>query len=391
MVSYDPFAPEMIHGDPQRVYKQLRDEAPVYLVERYECWALSRFEDVWKACDEPRVSSARGSTAGHLLTKVQPLYRMLNTMDPPDHTRLRALLRPLFSPGRMRKLEVEFRRFIATTLDGLRDRKQVDVVAEFAQPLATFVACAVAGFPSEDGLMLRDLVNGFFDREPGVDGMTEAGVKAQAEMAAYFIGLAVERRRKPRAGDDALGVLLGFEQDGRPIPDEEIAGNLSLLLIGGTDTLPKVFANTLHRLYRNPDQRARVAADPELAEDAFHEALRIDMPTQYMCRSLLGDWELHGQKMRAGQPILLLYTSANRDEREFPDPDTFRIDRRPPRHLGFSHGTHACLGLHAARAEARIGIQEWLARFPDYEVLESGIERFETEFVKGYSKMPVRL
>jgi cytochrome P450 len=114
------------------------------------------------------------------------------------------------------------------------------------------------------------------------------------------------------------------------------------------------------------------------------------MPTQYMCRALLGDWELRGQKMRAGQPILLLYTSANRDEREFPDPDTFRIDRRPPRHLGFSHGTHACLGLHAARAEARIGIQEWLARFPDYEVLESGIERFETEFVKGYSKMPVR-
>jgi cytochrome P450 len=161
---------------------------------------------------------------GHLLTKVQPLYRMLNTMDPPDHTRLRALLRPLFSPGRMRKLEVEFRRFIRTTLDGLRDRKEVDVVSDFAQPLATFVACAVAGFPSEDGLMLRDLVNGFFDREPGVDGMTEAGVKAQAEMAAYFIGLAAERRRKPRAGDDALGVLLGFEQDGRPIPDEEIAG-----------------------------------------------------------------------------------------------------------------------------------------------------------------------
>jgi len=186
-------------------------------------------------------------------------------------------------------------------------------------------------------------------------------------------------------------VLLAFEDEGRRIPDEEVAANLSLLLIGGTDTLPKVIANTLQRLARNPDQRARVVADPGLTLDAFHEALRIDMPTQYMCRALLADAELHGQKLRAGQPIVLLYASANRDEREFPDPETFRLDRRPPRSLGFSHGTHACLGLHAARAEARIGIEEFLARFPHYQVLEDRIERFETEFVQGCAKMPIRL
>jgi len=391
MLSYNPFAHEIIHGDPHPIYKRLRDEAPAYFIERYDCWALSRFADVWKACDDLNVSSARGSTAGHLLTKIQPLLRMLNTMDPPDHTRLRTLMRPLFSPGRMRRLEAEFRRFIVDSLDALRDCEEMDVVGEFAQPLASFVACSVAGFPREDGVMLRDLVHGFFAREPGVDGMTEGGVRAMEEMGAYFVRLCAERRRKGGGGDDAIGALLGFQQDGRPIPDEEVAANLSLLLIGGTDTLPKVFANTLHRLWRNPQQRARVAADPELAQDAFHEALRVDMPTQYMVRSLLADTERYGEKMRAGQPILLLYASANRDEREFDDPNSFRIDRRPPRHLGFSHGTHACLGLHAARAEARIGVQEFLARFPDYEVLEGGIERFETEFVQGYSKMPVRL
>src|SRR5215510_5326833 len=117
MVRYDPFDSEIIHGDPQPIYRQLRDEAPVYYVERYDCWALSRFADVWKACDDPNVSSARGSTAGHLLTKIQPLQRMLNTMDPPDHTRLRTLVRPLFSPGRMRRLEEEFRRFVTDSLD----------------------------------------------------------------------------------------------------------------------------------------------------------------------------------------------------------------------------------------------------------------------------------
>jgi len=391
MPSYDPFAHEIIHGDPHPIYKRLRDEAPVYYIERFDCWALSRFEDVWNACDDPNVSSASGSTSGHLLTKIQPLQRMLNTMDPPDHTRLRAMIRPLFSPGRMRRLEPEIRRFVTEALDAARDREEIDVVTGFGQPLATFVACSVAGFPREDGAMLRDLVHRFFARKPGFDGMTEEGVRAAQEMTAYFVGLCAERRRHPREAEDALGVLLAFEENGRRIPDEEVAANLSLLLIGGTDTLPKVIANTLHRLYCNPDQRARVIADPGLAQDAFHEALRIDMPTQYMCRSLLADAELRGQKLRAGQPIVLLYASANRDEREFPDPDTFRLDRRPPRSLGFSHGTHACLGLHAARAEARIGVQEFLARFPRYEVQEDRIERFETEFVQGYAKMPIRL
>jgi cytochrome P450 len=391
MVRYDPFDPEIIHGDPHRIYRQLRDEAPVYFVERYDCWALSRFEDVWNACDDPNVSSARGSTAGHLLTKVQPLQRMLNTMDPPAHTRLRAMLRPLFSPGRMRGLEPSFRAFVVETLDALRDRDEIDVVGDLAQPLATFVACTVAGFPREDGVMLRGLVHRFLAREPGVDGMTQDGVRAQEEMGAYFVQLVAARRRAGSGAEDALGALLAFAVDGRPIPDEEVAANLILLLIGGTDTLPKAFANTLHRLYHNPDARARVAADPRLALDAFHEALRIDMPTQYMCRSLLRDAELHGQKLRAGQPVLLLYASANRDEREFPDPDTYRVERRPLRHLGFAHGTHACLGLHAARAEARIGIQEILARYPDYVVLEDRIESYETEFVQGCSKLPIRL
>ena len=391
MVRYDPFDPEILHGDPHPIYRRLRDEAPAYYVERYDCWALSRFADVWNAGDDPNFSSARGSASGHLLTKVQPLLRMLNTMDPPDHTRLRAMLRPLFSPNRMRRLEPAFQGFVRDRLDALGDRDGIDVVGELAQPLATFVACTVAGFPSADGAMLRELVHRFFGREPGVDGMTADGVRAQQEMGDYFMESVAERRRAPRDADDALGVLLRFEQDGRPMPDEEVASNLVLVLLGATDTLPKVLANALHRLERNPAQRARAVADPGLALDAFHEALRIDMPTQYMCRSLLRDAELHGEKLRAGQPVLLLYASANRDEREFPDPDVYRLDRRPPRHLGFSHGTHACLGLHAARAEGRIAIQEFLTRFPAYEVDEDGIERLPTEFVQGYSKLPVRL
>ena len=223
MVRYDPFDAEIVHGDPYPIYQQLRDEAPAYYIERYDCWALSRFEDVWNAGDDINFSSARGSASGHLLTKVQPLLRMLNTMDPPDHTRLRALLRPLFAPGRMRRLEPVFRSFVGERLDALREREVIDVVGEFAQPLATFVACTVAGFPSADGALLRKLVHRFFGREEGVDGMTADGVRAQQDMVDYFAGLIAERRRASQGADDALGALLRFEQNGQPIPDEEVA------------------------------------------------------------------------------------------------------------------------------------------------------------------------
>jgi cytochrome P450 len=162
------------------------------------------------------------------------------------------------------------------------------------------------------------------------------------------------------------------------------------LLIGGTDTLPKVLANLMLRLQQNPDQRAELAANPDLAVPAFNEAVRIDMPTQNMCRLLTRDVERQGVQMQAGQPIVLLYTAANRDEREFPDPERFEMHRNPPRSLGFSHGTHACIGLHVARKEGEVAIQEILSRFPEYEVDTSGLEKYATEFVQGYSAMPIR-
>jgi cytochrome P450 len=123
---------------------------------------------------------------------------------------------------------------------------------------------------------------------------------------------------------------------------------------------------------------------------AFNEAVRIDMPTQNMCRLLTCDVERHGQTLKEGQPIMLLYTAANRDDREFPNPDRFDMLRNPPRSLGFSQGTHACIGLHIARKEGEVAIQEILARFPEYEIDESGLEKYSTEFVQGYSAMPVR-
>jgi cytochrome P450 len=334
-------------------------------------------------------SAAQGTTASHLLTKVQPVTPMINMMDAPEHPKLRSLVKPFFGPRRVAKLGDEVRTFVRARLDAVADQDTFDVVNDLAQPMATFAASLVSGFPTQDATLLRELVDRFFARDSETEAMTEDGYKAMGDMFDYFARLSAAARKTGSEEDSVLSRLLAWDGADGKLDDQAIASHLSLFLVGGIDTLPKVFANTLRRLAQNPDQRARVAADSELALDAFHEALRIDMPTQFMCRQVVKPVEYHGKTMEPGQVLLLLYTAANRDEREFPNPEVFDIDRRPPRHLGFSHGAHACIGLHTARMEARIGIEEILARFPEYVVLEDQIEHYRTEFVKGFSSMPI--
>jgi cytochrome P450 len=210
------------------------------------------------------------------------------------------------------------------------------------------------------------------------------------EMAAYFAELAAKRRAAGTRGEHPLDALIDFESDGGHLDDAAIASHMIMLLVGGTDTFPKVFANLALRLFQHPDQRARVAADPALAPDAFNEGLRIDMPTQFLGRTLVREVEFHGRRLAKGQLVIFLYASANRDEREFALPERFDIGRRPPRTLGFGHGTHACLGIHVAKAEGRIGLTELLARAPDYEVDLARATRHPTEFVQGFATLPVR-
>ncbi|MBJ17945.1 MAG: cytochrome P450 [bacterium] len=390
-VEYDPFSEEVIHGDNHAIYRRLREESPVHYMEQWNAYALSRFDDVWWACEGDFVSNASGTTSAHLLTKVQPVLPLLNNMDPPNHTRLRAGLRKHFMPARVRTLEPWIRELAGRLLERFADGEIHEFVEEFAQPLAMNVGCKVVGLPPTDGDYLRALIHKFFARKPGGTGMTDEGLSAMHEMNDYLRRVSAEQRANPPAEANAITVLHEFrDQKGNALDDEEVGSHLSLLVIGGTDTLPKVLANLMLRLQQNPDQRVEVTSNPELAVPAFNEALRLDMPTQQMYRKITRDVERHGTTLSAGQVIALLYTAANRDHREFPDPDRFDIHRNPPRSLGFSHGHHACIGLHVARKEGQVAISEILARFPAYEIDESGLETYATEFVKGYSAMPVR-
>jgi cytochrome P450 len=390
MVDYDPFSNEVME-DPYPVYARLRAEAPLYRLQKYDAWALSRFEDVWKLSSEPSLSVASGTTPSQVLTKVQPVTPMLNLMDPPEHTQLRTQLRGYFQPKAIGELEPLARRIVTQCLDDALAKGECDVLGEFGMRLSVRVACTAIGIPLEDCDLLASLVNRFFAREPGVEGMTEDGLAAAQELIVYAVQLVDARRRAGSEADDVINLFRRVEVGGRRMADEEIASHLSMLIIGGSETFPKTFANAVRRLAEHPDQRAWLGANPDGIPEAYREALRYDMPTQFLCRTVAKPVTVRGQRLEPGQGVLFLYASANRDATEFERPDAFDVRRRPPRILSFGAGIHTCIGLHIAQMEGRVCLEELLRRARDWEVDLARSERLRTEFVQGFSRLTVRL
>ncbi len=388
MVEYDPFSEEVMR-DPGPIYKRMRDEAPAYYCEKWDCWALSRFEDIWKAsADTKHFTATRGTTSAHLLTKVQPVTPMLNLMDPPEHSKLRSSMRAYFAAPEVAPLEPKIREMARQSLAEARDAGRIDVIGDYSAPIAVTVACTVNGLPVEDGPYLNDLVWRFFARQEGVEGMTEDGLAAFGEMDAYFRKLIAERRKSP-GPDSVLQTLLSCEVAGEKLDDAAISSHLAMLIIGGSETFPKTFADIVRRLGEHPEQRAECVADESLLPDAFTEGLRYDMPTQFLCRSVTKEVEFHGKTLTPGQPILFLYPSGNHDEREFDDPERFDIHRKPARILSFGYGAHSCIGINVARLEAKVCLEELLRAAPEYALDLPGVERLVTDFVQGYAKFPV--
>jgi cytochrome P450 len=388
MVDYHPYA-EAVFDDPYPVYRKLRDEQPAYFVEEFDAWFLSRFEDIWQInMNFKALSSAQGTTPGHLLVADTPVNTSLASMDGKRHSAHRGLISPTFKPGAVKGLEPQIRRFADEAADAVLARGEFDVVQDYAARIAIRTVCMIGGFPEEDADQLLGWVNPIFEREPGLRGMPEAGHLAAREMYLYFLDLIKQHQASPDETSGLLHLLLTTDLEGGLQP-LDMAAYCTLLLIGGTDTFPKSFANTVLRLYEQPDQGARVRANPDLIPDAFHESLRFRTPTQMLGRTLLRDVEIHDQTLREGQKVMFLFASANRDEREFPNPDVFDIERRPPRFLAFGCGPHLCLGMHVARLEARLGLEALFARIGEFEIDLDRAEALRTEFVQGFKSLPL--
>jgi cytochrome P450 len=396
-LEYDPFSDEAL-DDPLGTYARLRAESPVHYLPRYDTWALALFEDVWNAGADPVHFVQPGPVLEMVGVKAQLLPAAqaevlesgasIFVMNPPQHTALRRVVGALFRPQAVARLESRLRGLVHDRLARALPTGRCDVIGDLAAVIAVEATCLLIGLPVGDGPYLVEIVRRFFAREPGFPGMPPDAIAASLELRAYLLE-AVRRRRADGIGDDAMQAFLGVEIEGRPYSDEEVAMHLMTLVTGGTETLPKVFAGGVLQLHRHPDQRAELVADPGLLPAAFTEIARTEMPTNFLTRTLAKDLVLRGQTLRAGQGVVLLYRSANRDEREFPEPDRFDIHRHPPRTLSFGHGTHVCLGQHVARLEARIMYEELLRAVPDYEVAEGEVVAARSDFVAGYLAMPI--
>jgi cytochrome P450 len=261
--------------------------------------------------------------------------------------------------------------------------------------VAASVAAHQLGFPPADATQLVSLVNRTVQRAPGQAGATAAGLAARGELREYLIEVVAERRAHPHAEPiDALDGLLacdpgdGDPGDG-PLDDGEVADQVSTLFVGGSETLPKVLADAVCELGRDPGQRDALARDLAHAPRVFEEALRHGLPLQFVGRTLVVDARIAGVQMGAGQRIVALLICANRDEREFADPERFDSTRPIARNLGFGHGVHVCIGAHVARLEGTVMLQELLARHPRYEVDDRDLRREGSEFHVSWAEMPI--
>jgi cytochrome P450 len=388
VIHYDPYS-DQIMDDPYPVYAKLRKEAPAYYVEEFDAWFLSRFEDIWKVGpDAKHFSAMEGTTPNHLLTKDTPLNLSFASMDPPQHSKYRAQVNEHFKPASVARLESHMKEIVKGLVDDFVEKGRCDLVQDFAAQVSVRGALSVAGLPLALAPEASGWVNAIFQREDGHRGVTEGGVQAMKDMFFTLLDHVKAARKQPEEARGVMKTLLTTDVDGDKMDDFRIASLCSVILIGGTDTLPKALAATLYRLWRNPDQRRELAADLSLVQDAFLEGLRIDTPTQHLGRTVTKEIEFHGHTFQPGQRVMLMWASANRDENEFEDPDRYRMTRRPPRMLAFGHGIHMCLGKQVALMEARLALSELMSRIPEYEIDVGGAVRNRTEFVQGWLNLP---
>jgi cholest-4-en-3-one 26-monooxygenase len=376
----DPF---LYAGDPQPAYQWLRDEAPLYWDPVNEIWAISRHCDVLAVeRDTARYSSATGS---------RPLIEMTASMinrDDPRHQQQRKLVSRRFSPRAVRRHEERIREHVTSLVSAVAAKGTADVVADLAAPLPAMVIGELLGFDRALWPKCREWSEltmssaGFRNDDPH---QPAGSPEAITEFAAAFYALIEARRAEPR--DDLVSAWVHGAIDGQPLDVPEMIQEGLLLLDGGAETTRSVIGQTVWNLARFPDQREVLLADPSIIKaTAVEEFIRYATPVLNMRRTVTADHELHGQRLRAGDQVLLMYGAANFDDREFDDPQRFDVIRGHNHHVAFGFGTHFCLGANLARLELRILFEELLARLPGIRLAPG----HQPEFAPGYFARTLR-
>ncbi|MBX7454107.1 cytochrome P450 [Mycolicibacterium sp. 3033] len=399
---YDPFDPAVM-ADPMPYYRQLRDHDPVHYLHKWDTYALSRFADIWNVLemnDGTFVASEGTLPAATVLGRHNdgpvpdpPLHPMPfhANFDAPIYDEVRRCTAAPFRPKSVGKLAERIRALANERLDELLPLGRFDLTQDYGGIVAASVVCELLGLPTELAADVLGAVNAGSLAQPG------SGVEVAQARPGYLDYLTpVVARRRAATDTGALPIvdnLLAYRlPDGSALSDTEAAVQLLGVFIGGTETVPKIAAHGLWELSRRPGQLATVRADLEAnVPVAREEMIRFCAPAQWFARTLRRPFTLHDTTMRPGQRIISLLASAGRDEREYPEPDSFVWDRPIPRLLAFGRGQHFCLGAHLARLEITTLVTEWLRRVTDFAVDETAAARPPSSFQWGWNSLPVEV
>jgi hypothetical protein len=377
--------------DPFPMYRALRDHDPVHRVadngRGQDYWVLSRFDHVLTAAvDAETFSSAHGLTFAYGEKEQIGVEAPIVMMDPPEHTALRKLAIKRFTPQAVRALEPMIRSFVVERVEKLREMGEVDVVAELLKPLPSLVVSHFLGVPAEDRVLFDRWTQAIVATNAIGDALGAGD--AVREMFAYFNHL-IELRRG-ESGEDVISALVhGRLNNGERVSLAKILGMGFTMVTGGNDTTTGLLGGALELLTRHPEQRALLLEDPGRIEQAVEEFLRLTSPVQGLARMTTRAVPLEGKVIPKGRKVLLLYASANRDQREFgPRAAECDVTRRARRIVTFSYGPHHCIGAAAARLQGRIAIEELLARCPEFSVDFEAGRYAPGNFVRRFESLP---
>jgi cytochrome P450 len=387
-------------GPPHALFKQMRSECPIHWTESIEelpeeagFWSVTTADDIHAVSrDWQTYSSERGGITA--VSRVFPLEltrAMFIGMDPPKHDRLKALFQAGFTPRRIAAHEEAIRQIVTRALDRVARKERCELVNEVAQPVVSRVIGSFMGIPEEDDQVWARLMNstlGAGDADLNPEGVEGAAEHAVPEIFERCRKLIAARRDQP--SDDLTSVLVHSEVDGQKLEEHEIVMGFFLLVAAGNDSTKATYCSGMRALMEDRQQLELLLDDPSLIPGAVEEALRMFPAFAHFRRTATTDTELHGQKIKAGEKVVMWYVSSNRDETRYEDPDRFDV-RRNPEHQAFgAGGRHFCLGTALARLELKVLFEETLRRFPDIALAGEPVV-VESLFLNQLKALPVRL
>ena len=391
-VSYNPLSAETAQ-DPYPTYAKLRARDPVHRSQLMNAWVFTRYADAdailrdhRRFSSDPRKRTAARRQQASLPNVEEPSMLFL---DPPDHTRLRALVNKAFTPRAVAALEPRIREIMTTLLDAVDDPSAFDLMKAVAKPLPVIVIAEMLGIPPED----RAQFAAWSDQRARILEPTltpEERETAEAAMQAldeYLRPIISERRAAPR--DDLISALAQAEEEGDTLTEREVLVMLRLLLVAGNETTTNLIGNGVLALLRHPDQLAALRGDAALIPSAVEELLRFDSPVQVDLRSALDDCDVNGFRVRRGDNVVILLGAANRDPDRFPAPDRLDVRRAEQNHLAFGRGIHHCLGAPLARLEGRVVLEALLERFRSIRLLDDRPAFRNSVVLRGLHSLPV--